>query len=272
MSDRPTRILRGSAGLVALVLLVASCGQDDGAGAPASEYHANTQGEAAPTGKAIFVVEPSKTGTQAAVRETVRQEIAPRLASDPRVGRLVASLPFDEEDAHPGVASAIEAYGDAQALRALATELDSSLGAGARLHAYLVSERLPRRHVQDWPDGTPTPGVKLVALMVRNPKLSRAEFDAYWRDEHTPIALAHSVRVLNYSQNTVIENLTGGSDPIDGIVGEQFASPSYSRDRMLKHPVQFARGVASGRRFIQFRKTRRALMVETVIESGRGAQ
>ena len=60
----------------------------------------------------------------------------------------------------------------------------------------------------------------MVALMVRNPDLSQSEFDAYWRDTHTPIALAHSVPVMNYSQNTVLEILTEESDPIDGIVGE----------------------------------------------------
>ncbi|MHC4992309.1 MAG: outer membrane protein assembly factor BamB family protein, partial [Planctomycetota bacterium] len=201
------------------LLAFALPGQDGDA--PISEV------ETTPTGKAIFVIEPSETGAQTGVREAIRREIAPRLAADPRVGRLVVNLPLDEEATHPVVASAIEVYGDAQALRALATELDSSLGAGARLHAYLVSERLPRRHVQDWPDGAPTPGVRMVALMVRDPQLSRAEFDAYWRDQHTPIALAHSVRVLHYSQNTVVERLTEGSDPIDGIVGEQFASPSY---------------------------------------------
>ena len=262
---------RAGAGLIAVLLLGVSCGLDEGTGAPAESVHATTPVQAMPIGKAIFVIEPSETGTQTAVREAIRREITPRLAADPRVGRLVVSLPFDEENPHPGVASAIEVYGDAQALRALAADLDASLGAGARLHAYMVSERMPRRHVQDWPDGSPTPGVRFMALMVRNPQLSRAEFDAHWRDEHTPIALAHSVRVLNYSQNTVLENLTQGSDPIDAIVGEQFASPSYSRDRMLKHPIQFARGVASGLRFMDFRKTRSQLMIERVIESGRGA-
>jgi hypothetical protein len=39
---------------------------------------------------------------------------------------------------------------------------------------------------------------------------------------------------------------------------------------MLKHPIQFARGVASGWRFIDFGKTRSQLMIETVIASGHG--
>ena len=222
------------------------------------------------TAKAIFVIEPSDSGSQATARDVVRRDITPRLAEDPRVGRLVVSLPFDEEATDPAVASAIEAYGDVDALRTVAAELHSSLRPGVRLHAYLVDERLPRRHVQTWPDGKPTPGVRMVALMVRKSGLSRAEFDTYWRDEHTPIALAHSVQVLNYSQNTVIEELTEGSAQIDGIVGEQFASPSYSRERMFGHPIQFARGVASAFRFIDLGETRNQLMVETVIESGRG--
>lgn len=218
------------------------------------------------------MIEPSKTGSHAAVRKIILEAVVPRLAGDARVERLVVSLPADEEAADPTVASAVEVYGDAADLRVLAAELEASLGERAKLNAYLVNERLPRRHEQVWPDGTPSPGVRMMALMVRNAELSRAEFDAYWRDEHTPIALAHSVAVLNYSQNTVLENLTDGSDPIDGIVGEQFASPGYSRDRMLKHPIQFVRGILSGRRFTDLGQARMALMIETVIESGTGAR
>jgi hypothetical protein len=266
---------RVGVGLIAVILLGVGCGRDGGTDAPAASRAPATPtsgSETSSIGKAIFVIEPSQAGAQAALSDTVRREITPRLVADPRVGRVVVSLPFDEEATDPAVASMIEVYGDAQALRSLARELDSSLGTEARLHAYLVSERLPRQHVQDWPDGTPTPGVRFVALMVRNPQLSRAEFDSIWRDEHTQIALAHTVEVLNYSQNTVVENLTEESASIDGIVGEQFASPSYSRDRMLKHPIQFVRGVASGWRFMDFGKTNSQLMVETVVDSGNGFQ
>jgi len=252
---------RASVLLVALAVLTAACGRDEIAPAGSPEPPV----EAASVGKAIFVIEPSKTGSQPELRETVRQQVSPRLAADPRVDRLVVNLPFDEEATDPNVASAIELYGAAQDLRALAKELDASLDADARIHAYLVGERVPRRQAQDWPDGTPTPGVKMVALMVRNSDLSPKAFDAYWRDVHTPIALAHTVQVLHYSQNTVVELLTEGSDPIDGIVGEQFAAPSYSRDRMLGHPIEFIRGVASGWQFIDFGQTRNQLMVETVV-------
>jgi hypothetical protein len=251
-----------------LFVLCVACGGWDGAGQGAAALASALPLGLVSTGKAIFVIEPSKTGSQVALRETIVQAVAPQLAADARVERLVVSLPAEEEAANPAVASAVEVYGDAADLRVLAAELETSLGERAKLNAYLVNERLPRRHEQVWPDGTPSPGVRMMAIMVRNTGLSRAEFDAYWRDEHTPIALAHTVAVLNYSQNTVLENLTDGSDPIDGIVGEQFASPSYSRDRMLKHPVQFARGVLSGRRFTDLGQARMALMIETVIESG----
>jgi hypothetical protein len=217
------------------------------------------------TGKAIFVIEPAETGSQPELRKAMRHHVTPRLAADPRVDRLVVNLPFDEGATDPNVAAVIELYGAAQDLRALAKELDASLDADARLHAYLVGERVPRRQVKDWPDGTQTPGVKMVALMVRDSDLSPQAFDAYWRDVHTPIALAHTVQVLHYSQNTVVELLTEGSEPIDGIVGEQFAAPGYSRDRMFGHPIEFIRGVASGWQFIDFGQTRNQLMVETVV-------
>lgn len=247
----------------ALAVLAVACSRDEPAGAAAEAYA--PPAEAASIGKAIFVIEPSQMGAQTELREAVGGQITPRLAADPRVDRLVVNLPYDETATDPNVASVVEVYGEAQDLRVLAMELEDSLGASARLHAYLVAERVPRRHVQSWPDGTPTPGVKMIALMVRNSELSPAEFDAYWRDVHTPIALAHTVQVLNYSQNTVVERLTEGSEPVDGIVGENFASPSYSRDRMFGHPIEFVRGVASGWRFIDFGQTRNELMVETVV-------
>lgn len=273
MSPWMTEPLRGAWGRLALMLVVlavlgVACGGGDGPGASAAALAAALPLGLASTGKAIFVIEPSQTGSQQALRETILQSVVPQLAADARVERLVVSLPADEEAANPAVASAIEAYGETADLRAIASELDASLGEREELNAYLVNERLPRRHEQVWPDGTPSPGVRMVALMVRNSPLSRDEFDAYWRDTHTPIALAHTVAVLNYSQNTVLEKLTEGSDPIDGIVGEQFESASYSRDRMLKHPIQFARGVLSGSRFIDLGKARSSLMIETVVVSG----
>ena len=220
-----------------------------------------------PFDKAIFVLEPAALASQAALRETVQREIAPRLATDPRVERLVVNLPYDESQTDPVIASAIEVYGAAQALRQLATELDASLGEDMRLEAYLVKERLPRRRVQSWPDGSPSPGVRMVAMLVRAGGTSPEEFDSYWRDRHTSIALAHRVEVLNYSQNTVLENLSNGSDPIDGIVGEQFASPNFTRERMLTQPIQFLRGIRSGRQFIDLGRARSQLMTETVIKS-----
>jgi hypothetical protein len=141
------------------------------------------------------------------------------------------------------------------------------LGAAVRLHAYLVSERLARRHVEDWPVGTPTPGVRFVALMVRKAELSHEEFDAYWRDVHSPIALAHFIQVRPYSQNTVVERLTGASAPLDGIAAEHFDSPSYSRDRMLRHPVEYLRGIRSATRFLELGRTDGEVMTETVLES-----
>jgi len=272
MSLWTAKPLRYAPVLLAVGLLVTACGGGDGSEAITAALALAAPLQLKSTGKAIFVIEPSEAGSQAALRETILQEVAPQLAADARVERLVVSLPADEEAAKPAVASAVEVYGEPTDLRALAAELETSLGDSARLNAYLVNERLPRRHEQIWPDGTPSPGVRMMALMVRNSELSREEFDAYWRDTHTPIALSHTVAVLNYSQNTVLENLTDESDPIDGIVGEQFASPGYSRDRMLKHPVQFVRGILSGRRFIDLGKARTMLMIETVVVSGAGAR
>jgi hypothetical protein len=263
-----TEPLRSGWALLVAMLLVVGCSGGDAATPPPNAGPLVLSS----TGKAIFLLEPAAAGSHTALREAIHKEITPQLAADARIERLVVSLPIGAQAADPAVASVVEVYGHDADLRAVASELEASLGDRLTFNAYLVSENFPRTHEQTWPDGTPTPGVRMIAIMIRHAEMTRAEFEAYWRDTHAPIALAHTVAVLNYSQNTVRENLTDGSDPIDGIVGEHFASASYSRDRMLKHPIQFFRGVRSGMRFSDLGQARMALMTETVIKSGRSAR
>ena len=62
------------------------------------------------------------------------------------------------------------------------------------------------------------------------------------------------------------------ANAIDAIVGEQFDSPHYSRDRMLTQPLQFLRGIRSGMQFIDLGQTQShsGLMTETIVKSGQG--
>jgi hypothetical protein len=197
-----TESIRSGWAFLVAMLLVVGCRGGDAATPPPNAGPLVLSS----TGKAIFLLEPAATGSHAALRETIHKEITPQLAADARVERLVVSLPIEAQAADPAVASVVEVYGDEADLRSIASELTDSLGERLIFNAYLVSENFPRTHEQIWPDGTRSPGVRMIAIMIRHAEMTRAEFEAYWRDTHAPIALAHTVAVLNYSQNTVRES------------------------------------------------------------------
>lgn len=82
--------------------------------------------------------------------------------------------------------------------------------------------------------GTPrpaerSPGLVFAATTVRASALDPAAFDAYWRDRHAPLALAHHAGMCSYEQLSVQRTLTAGAPPIDGVALLHFAdSASYS--------------------------------------------
>ena len=119
MSALTTQPLRGAWALLAATLPVvgAACGGGDESAASAAASASALPLGLASTGKAIFVIEPSKTGNQVALRETILQAVTPQLVVDARVERLVVSLPADADATNPAVASAVEVYEDAADLR-----------------------------------------------------------------------------------------------------------------------------------------------------------
>jgi|SRR5882724_5065360 len=77
--------------------------------------------------------------------------------------------------------------------------------------------------------------VKLVFCLRRLPRLSRAEFQRYWREEHGPLVRRHAatLRIRRYLQlhtrddavNDALRASRGGPEPYDGIAELWWETP-----------------------------------------------
>lgn len=70
----------------------------------------------------------------------------------------------------------------------------------------------------------PAPAERVVAAfgMVRHPGLTHRQSDDHWRDVHGPLALANHAAMCDYTQLSVVANLSGV--PLDGVALCAFAS------------------------------------------------
>ncbi|MFN8034413.1 MAG: EthD domain-containing protein [Acidimicrobiia bacterium] len=100
-----------------------------------------------------------------------------------------------------------------------------------RLAVWAVDEHRPKQYPRSWPDGTPSPGVKMIAFVRRRPDLTRDEFAGHWLHRHAPLALRHHVGLWAYTQNVVIESLTEEGSGVDGIAELHFASRADYAER-----------------------------------------
>ncbi|MEZ4291556.1 MAG: hypothetical protein R3E53_13885 [Myxococcota bacterium] len=86
-------------------------------------------------------------------------------------------------------------------------------------------------------------------------------------ERHTRIALSQTLGPLDYSQNVVIERLDADSPAIDGIAMEQFETTDFLARRIQLHPDRVPTRDRFGlSRFMDFERSRSALMIETVLE------
>jgi hypothetical protein len=115
--------------------------------------------------------------------------------------------------------------------------------------AYLVAEFLPCDYERTWPSGTPSPGVRMVSSLYRRPGTSRRDFEAHWLGPHTVVARSYTVPVWRYSQNVVLEALTGHGGE-DGFVGMNFRTRDQLASRWADYPEEAARGAADAALFM----------------------
>ena len=109
-------------------------------------------------------------------------------------------------------------------------------GAGRSVSGYAVEEAYPVTYEKVWRDGQPTPSPILVTMLRKKPGITDDEYLDRWHNGHTPLSL--EVHPLWYYQrNVVLEPVTEGAEPSDGIVLE--ACPTRND---LLNPARFFGG------------------------------
>lgn len=96
--------------------------------------------------------------------------------------------------------------------------------------------RRVKSYERTWPDGAESPGLGAVFGVWRNPRLSYDEFDAYWRDQHAPLALEHHVGMWDYTQCSFRRALVGHATDYDGVAICQFPSLEDLEQRFFGSP------------------------------------
>jgi len=91
---------------------------------------------------------------------------------------------------------------------------------GWEMAGYQVTESTPRAYDRNWPDGEPSPGIVMLTLMRKNPRLSYDQFMREWFEHHTPVIALRVHPLWNYIRNVVESAVVEGSPPLDGIVEE----------------------------------------------------
>jgi hypothetical protein len=92
-------------------------------------------------------------------------------------------------------------------------------GAATKVSGYAVEEAYPVEYDKVWSDGDPTPSPILLTMLHKKAGVSTDEFIDRWHNGHTPLSL--QIHPLWYYQrNVVVQPITEGAEPSDGIVLE----------------------------------------------------
>lgn len=124
-------------------------------------------------------------------------------------------------------------YDSAEA--AIAIEEDASELFGG-VTAYRVEECVQRDYERSWPDGEPSPGVKLVYPVRRAAALSREQFVQHWQGKHVPLVLRYMRGISRYATNVVVEPM-GHAPEIDGIVELHYLDPDALKGPRYNAPA-----------------------------------
>ncbi|MCA9530011.1 MAG: hypothetical protein KC543_07735 [Myxococcales bacterium] len=204
--------------------------------------------------------------------ERLQVNIADDLADVPSPAPKVL---FDE----PACAQ-VNAYVDDPTERRFALE-DAMRAAGYEVAGYRVDEQIyteygGNRHSgpRDWPDGERSPGVLAVTLMERPKRLSYDEWIRRWHGRQSPVSEAMQPRA-RYVRNVVLEPITPGAPPFEGIVEEDWPSAKHVTDPYLfygaTNPLELATNMAkmlaSVTAFLDLWRIRTLMMSEYFIKS-----
>jgi uncharacterized protein (TIGR02118 family) len=150
-----------------------------------------------------------------------------RLAAEGKAASVVVHLALEGQERH--FVAALRAVGPVDELARGVEE------AGTR-GIWDTEFRRVKAHGRATQPGVPTPGLGLLFGIWRLPKLSREEFDRYWRDHHAPLALRHHVGMWDYVQCSFRASRAPQGADYDGVAICQFPSLRDLEERFYDGP------------------------------------
>ncbi len=190
--------------------------------------------------KYVFLVRPPDGASTSSLKGRVLGELVPQLLrmgpdrlkiglTEPERPRLTV-LPLARE--HLAMVSVWDGDGDRGG------EWPAALASpGWSVAGYRVAESTPRAYAKDWPDGEASPGIVMLTLMKKNPRLGREQFMREWFEYHTPRIALRVHPLWNYIRNVVEAEVPDGSPRLDGIVEEH-----CRRRSEVTNPVRYFGG------------------------------
>lgn len=119
-------------------------------------------------------------------------------------------------------------------------------GEGFDPWCYLVDENVyteygesPHGAPRTWPDGERSPGVLAVTLLERPARIPKDEWMRRWFGRQSPMSERMQPRA-RYVRNLVLEALTPGAFPYEGIVEEAWPSAEHVRDPFVFYGARSA--------------------------------
>jgi hypothetical protein len=186
-----------------------------------------------------FIIESSQENDQV-FHGRVFNDLVPRLdklgpeklkiSISERKPPRISIIPLEKEDI-----ALVSIQANERVARALTGEIAGMRG--VKVSGYRVEESMPVPCSQIWKDGEASPGIVLLTLLVKNPRLSTEEFMREWFGRHTPMSLEiHPL--ATYIRNVVEKMVVPGSPRLEGIVEERFRE-----ERDLFNPARMFGGL-----------------------------
>ncbi len=141
----------------------------------------------------------------------------------------IAEMWFEELGDFTDRARRYDSAETAVAMEKEATELFDNM------MAYHVRPDVQRDYDRAWPDGEPSPGVKMIYPVRRKPGISRERFAEHWLHKHVPIVLRYMNGVSRYVTNVVV-GPWGKAPEIDGLVELHYLNPEAMKGPRYNAP------------------------------------
>ena len=157
-------------------------------------------------------------------------------------------------------------------------------GEGFDSSCYLVDENLYTEYgenahgaARSWPDGERSPGVLAVTLLERPARVAKEEWMRRWFGRQSPMSERMQPRA-RYVRNVVVEPLTPGAFPYEGIVEEAWPSATHVQNPFLfygaKSPLELVKNLgvmlSSVASFLPIWKISNVMTSEYFVRSPRG--